>query len=314
MGLHVIVGAGAVGSETARALVEIGHQVRLVSRSGRGPADPGIELVAAPGEDQSRMTELCRGAAALYNCANPAYHRWTTDWPPIAASLLGAAEQTGAGLVTMGNLYGYGPVDRPMTEDIPLRPAGTKARVRARMWADALAAHDAGRVRATEARASDFFGPGLTDTSHLGERVMPRILSGRTIRVVGDPDVAHSWTFVPDVARALSILGTDERAWGHPWHVPTNAPLTQRELIGEASRVAGVTPPRVTPLPHFALRAAGLVSPLIRELEETRYQFVRPFVLDSSAFTNTFGVSPTPMDQALGETVQWWRHRAGVAA
>lgn len=260
------------------------------------------------------MTEICRDAAALYNCANPAYHRWTTDWPPIAASLLGAAEQTGAGLVTMGNLYAYGPVDRPMTEDLPLRPAGKKAGVRARMWTDALAAHDAGRVRATEARASDYFGPGLTDTSHLGERVVPRILSGRTVRVIGDPDAPHSWTFVPDVARALTILGTDDRAWGRPWHVPTNPPLTQREMIGEASRAAGVAGPRVVPLPHFALRAAGLVSPLIRELEETRYQFVRPFVLDSSAFTTTFGVAPTPMDQALGETIRWWRERVAAAA
>ena len=314
MGLHVIVGAGAVGSGTALALVEDGHQVRLVSRSGRGPLHPAIELVAAPAQDQTRLAELCRGAAVLYNCANPAYHRWTTDWPPIAASLLGAAERNGAALVTMGNLYGYGPVDRPMTEDMPLRPAGKKGGVRARMWADALAAHHAGRVRATEARASDFFGPGLTDTSLLGERVVPRLLAGRAVRVIGDPDVPHSWTFVPDVARALSILGTDDRAWGRAWHVPTNAPLTQRELIGEASRAAGVAAPRVAPLPHAAIRAAGLVSPMIRELEETRYQFVRPFVLDSSDFTNTFGMVPTPMDQALRETIQWWQDRARVAA
>ena len=80
----------------------------------------------------------------MYNCANPPYHRWPELWPPLAAAMLAAAERTGAVLVTMSNLYGYGPVDGPMTEDLPLRPTTAKGRVRAAMWHDALAAHQAG--------------------------------------------------------------------------------------------------------------------------------------------------------------------------
>jgi len=57
-----------------------------------------------------RLSPLTAGAATLYNCANPPYHRWLTDWPPLASALLAASERTEALLATASNLYGYGPV------------------------------------------------------------------------------------------------------------------------------------------------------------------------------------------------------------
>jgi hypothetical protein len=44
---------------------------------------------------------------------------------------------------------------------------------------------------------------------------------------------------------------------------------------------------------------AGLFTPLVRELRTTRYQFIRPFVIDASATTEAFGLTPTPLDEAL---------------
>ena len=49
--------------------------------------------------------------------------------------------------------------------------------------------------------------------------------------------------------------------------------------------------------------AAGAVVPLLRELRETRHQFERPFVLDSSRAERTFGLGPTPWEVALQATV-----------
>jgi hypothetical protein len=81
-----------------------------------------------------------------------------TDWPPPAAALLRAAETSGALLVTTGNLYGYGAVDGPMTEGLPLLPNTQKGQVRVRIWNDALEAHRAGRIRTAEVRSSDYLG------------------------------------------------------------------------------------------------------------------------------------------------------------
>ena len=297
MGRHVIVGAGPVGTATATALAAAGHDVTLVTRSGSGPEGPGITRVAADASDPFTLAEATGSADALYNCANPPYHRWPELWPPMATSMLEVAARSGAVLVTMGNLYGYGPVDHPLREDDPLAATGTKGRVRAAMWEEALAAHRAGRVRVTEARASDFFGPGV-DTSHFG-RLVGRLLAGRKVRVLGAPDAPHSWTYVPDVGRTLAVLGTDERAWGRPWHVPSAPALSQRDLAGRFCAVAGAPSASVAAFPAGSLTLAGVVSAQMRELKETRYQFDRPFLLDSSDCTATFGIEATPLDDAL---------------
>ena len=178
MALHVIVGKGPVGMTTAAELVARGHEVRVLSRSGGHVHRRRSSTAGSTPPTPRRSTAAARGAAALYNAVNPAYHRWATDWPPVAAALLAAAERTGAVLVTMSNLYGYGRPSGPMTPETPLAATDVKGRVRIRMWTDALAAHEAGRVRVTEARAADFVGPQVpADHSHL-VRQLPTLRRG----------------------------------------------------------------------------------------------------------------------------------------
>ena len=226
MAKHVVVGAGAVGRGVARVLVADGHDVTIVSGSGRGIDHTGVTAVALDATDGDALTAVTAGAATLYNCANPGhYHRWATEWPPLAASVLAAAERSGAGLVTMSNLYVYGEVDAPIGVDTPMRATGTKGRIRRQMWEDALAAHRAGRLRVTEARASDYIGPESGAQAHLGDRVIPRVLAGKRVRVFGSLDAPHSWAYVPDVSRTLVALGTDDRSWGRAWLVPSTPAL-----------------------------------------------------------------------------------------
>ncbi len=300
MSLHVIVGAGRVGSSTASLLADQGERVRIITRRGGGPEHPAIERVAADATDGDRLTALAAGAVALYNCANPQYHRWLTDWPPLASALLATAERTGAVLATTSTLYGYGPVDTPMTESTPLAATHPKLRIRADMWRAASAAHEAGRIRATEVRASDFIQAQSILTFSLGKP----LLAGSRAYSPAPLDVPHSWTSINDVARMLVTAARDERAWGRAWHVPTNPAMTIRELAQRFTEVAGAPAPKLTVIPHPVMRLVGVFSPMVRELETTRYQFVRPFVIDSSAATATFGLEPEPLDDALRETAR----------
>jgi nucleoside-diphosphate-sugar epimerase len=306
-GRHLVLGAGSVGSAVAEQLASAGAEVVVLTRSGGGPVRAGVERVRGDATDAAELTAAARGAVAVYNCLNPPYHRWQELWPPIDAAVLAAAESSGAVLATVANLYPYGPVQEPMREGQPDRPAGPKARVRAAMTAEALARHRAGRIRAVEVRASDYLGAG--DRSVL-DRVLPRALAGRPVRVIGAADQPHSWTWVPDVARALVAAAAHEPALGLVWHAPTNPPRTQREAVQDHCRAAGIAPVRVGAVPHLALRAAGLVMPVVRELEETRYQFVRPFVLDSAATERELGLAPTPWDQVCRQNVELVGSRA----
>ena len=340
-GSHVVVGAGVIGGRVARLLAERGERVLLVSRSGSGPAvsarggsapavsarggsapvvsarggsgPAGITCVAADAADAAAMARLTGGAAAIYNCVNPSYHRWPADWPPIAASMLAAAERGGSVLVTLSNLYGYGPASRslgsasydrshPMTEATPLAATGRKGRVHARVWQDALAAHQAGRVRAAEVRGSAFVGPGAV--SALGERVVGRIRAGKSVSMLGSADRPHTWSFTEDVARMLVVAGTDPRAWGRAWHVPSPEPRSQRQVIEDFAAAAGSGPTRVSAIPTAVVYAMGLAWPLMRELRETEYQFRHDFIVDSSAAQETFGLAPTPWDEIVAATLR----------
>ncbi|MFI5527297.1 NAD-dependent epimerase/dehydratase family protein [Kitasatospora sp. NPDC051853] len=313
MSLHLIVGHGPAGAATARVLVGQGHRVRVVTRSGRpaqGAEEPGVEHLALDATDPARLAEAAEGAVAIHSCAAPPLHRWAVDWPPLAASLFAAAEASGAVLVLLGNLYGYGPAATgPLTEELPLAATGPKGRTRAAIWEQARALHEAGRIRAVEVRASDFFGPGVTEGGHLAARAVPRLLAGKSVSVLGDPDAPHSWTYLPDVAGALAEAASDERAWGRAWHVPTLPARSAREMVAGLAAAAGTAAPAVRPLPPAVLALAGLFSPLLRELKETRYQFDRPFVVDSSAYEALFTLRATPLDEQFADTVAWWRDR-----
>jgi nucleoside-diphosphate-sugar epimerase len=298
MSEHVIVGAGAVGTATALLLAGQGEHVRVISRHGTGPEHPAIERVAADATDAGKLTELAGGAAALYNCANPQYHQWFTDWPPLASALLTAAERSGAVLASMSNLYGYGPVDGPITQESPLAATHPKLALRARMWQDALAAHQAGRIRATEVRASDYIEVNSLLSTQLGAP----LLKGSRGMSPWPLDVPHSWTSIADCARALATVATSESAWGQAWLVPTNPALTVRQLATRFTEVNGAPAPKLMALPYPVLWASGIFSPMIKELRTTYYQFSRPFVLDSSATTKEFGLEPSPLDDVLRAT------------
>ena len=300
MNTHLVVGAGPIGTRTATLLADAGAHVRIVTRSGSGPDHPGVERVAADAADAPRMRSLAVGATAIYNCANPTYTRWDTDWPPIAASLLEAAASADAVLATVGNLYGYGRVSGPMGHDTPLAPSDHKGEVRVRMWQDALAAHEAGRVRAVEVRASDYADAG--GNSHLS-RNAPAVLAGRTAWVLGAADQPHSWTTTHDTARLLVELASDERAHGQAWLVPTAPPRTLREALSDIAVAADVAQPTVRVLGPRALRVVGLVAPMMRELSETSYQFTAPFIVDDTATRDLVGWGPESWEQTLARVV-----------
>jgi len=302
----LVVGAGVIGSRVAGMLAERGDSVSVVSRHGSEPAGrAGISHVAADAADAGAMARLAEGVSVIYNCVNPPYHRWPADWPPIAASVLAAAERSGAVLVTLSNLYGYGPgrydEAHPMTEATPLAATGRKGRVRARVWQDALAAHQAGRVRVAEVRAADFVGPGAQ--SALGERIVRRVRQGKGVSVLGRAGRPHTWSFTGDVARMLVTAGTDPGAWGRAWHVPSNEPRSQRQVIDDFARAAGVGQVRVGEIPSVVLGGMGLFSPLLREVRETEYQFRDDFVMDSSAAQAAFGLKPAPWEEIVAVTV-----------
>jgi nucleoside-diphosphate-sugar epimerase len=254
--------------------------------------------VSADATDPAVLRKLADGADTLFSCGGPAYHQWRTEWPPLGASLIETAAATGAVLVTTGNLYGYGQPSGPMTEGAPDRPNSVKGEVRAKVWADALAAG----IRTAEVRGSDYLGAGAVSFFTVG--VLPGVLAGKKTAVPADLDAPHSWTFVGDVARTLVAVASDEKAWGRIWHVPTAPPVSVRELSSAAAEIAGAPAPRLSSMPAPVLWLGGLFDQQAREIRELQYQVRAPFVLDSSQAQEAFAIEPVPTADALEETIK----------
>ena len=295
----VVLGAGPVGRAVVARLVASGHHPTVVTRTGT--ALPGAAARAGDLSDPTGARDAVAGASVVFQCAQPPYHRWSQEFPALQRSILSACEAADAPLVVIENLYGYGPVDGPMTEDLPLAATTRKGSIRARMSEELVEAHRAGRVPTASVRASDFIGPGV-DGSAYGARFVTPIVEGHKAQVLGRPEALHSVSYVPDVGDALVAVAADSTSWGRAWHAPTAPAVTQATLVELVATAAG-TAPGFRRIPAVALRLAGLFEPGARETVEMLYEFEHDFVVDSSAFERHFGAAATPLDDAVAATV-----------
>ena len=301
---HLVVGAGPVGRHVAQLLAARGSEVVVVTRSGTDTGIDGVQHLALDASDADALSAAAEGASVLYNCANPGdYTTWDQVWPPLAAALLTAAERSGAVLAITGNLYPYGPVDGAMTEDLPDAATDHKGMLRSSMWAEALALHQAGRIRTVEVRGSDYMGPGVGGNGHVSRQV-PGLLEGKRAWVIGKKDVPHAFTDVQDVARLLVAAAEDETALGRTWNVPSNPAVTQRQALTDVMAAAGRQAPKVSQIPATVFAALALVVPMLRELKQLDYQWTRPYLLDDSAARAHFGMEPTPWDEVCARTLE----------
>jgi len=306
--LVVILGAGPVGQTAARMYKERGLAVRFVTRSGKPM--PEAETVAADIADADALTSAAEGASILLHAAGVPYHRWFAEFPLMQSAVLSAAERLGAVAVFAENLYSYAADTMPMTETSEEKPATKKGALRLKLSQQWLAAPASGRVRAVSVRASDYWGPGATDSpnSHFGARFFPGFEAGKPVAFLGNPDALHSFAYLPDFARALVDASLDEGSWGRPWIAPAMGPTTSRRVAELFAAEAGLKV-KVQALPPFLLKVLGLFHPLVREVSEMLYQFEKEFVVDTSAWTARFGWKATPLDVAVRET---WEHRVAA--
>jgi nucleoside-diphosphate-sugar epimerase len=278
--LHVVAGLGPVGRAVINELLGRRLPVRAIARDTVPGLPREVDVVKADITDPDAVRRAMAGGAVVYHTASAPYDRWPELLPSLMRGLVDGAAATGASIVYADNPYAYGPVDGPLTEDLPYRATGPNGRVRANLAQQLMEAHAAGTVRASIGRASDYYGPwGRQSTA--GERLFDPALAGKSTQVLGNPDLPHTFTYLGDFARGLVTLGTHDEALGEVWHLPSAETLSTREfarLVYEA----GGQPLKLRTMPAALLTVAALFSPMLRAVKEQQYQREAPWVVDHS--------------------------------
>jgi nucleoside-diphosphate-sugar epimerase len=296
---HVVLGGnGVVGRETVAALLRRGERTTSVGR--RPAAVEGARTVTADLLVAAEVSHALTGANVAYLTAGLPYSAriWSKQWPIIVRNAIAAAIAHGTHLVYVDNVYAYGHVDEPMTERAAINPSSRKGEVRAAaLHALNIAAAEHG-LAYTVGRSADFYGPGAT-TSVFNTFALDKIATGRDGTWLFDADQPHSLSYTPDIGSALAILGTDPRARGRVWHLPTAEPLSGREYL----ELAGGRGTSMRVMSRTAMRLGAAFSSGARETLEMSYQYTAPYIFDSSAFETTYGVEATPAADGIARTL-----------
>ncbi|MER7010467.1 NAD-dependent epimerase/dehydratase family protein [Saccharopolyspora sp. NPDC000359] len=304
--LHVVLGAGPAGTTTVDELLSRGLRVRHVNRGPIKNALTGVEVVQADVSDPDQARAATQGAAAIYHAVNVPYHQQVDLMPGIAGSILAAATHHGARLVVLDTLYPYGEADgEAITENTPWAATSRKGRMRAALDQTYLDAHRAGEAEVVLGRSADFYGPRVL-LSTLGATFFPAALAGEPVLAFGDIDLPHSYTYLPDVAQALVDLGTAAPdATGRVWHLPTAPAITTKQVHDLVERLTG------RPLTRQVLEGPTPTGPFdaqfMAEYAELFYQHEIPQNMISTAFEERFDRSPTPLEEGIKNTLDWYR-------
>lgn len=307
---HIIFGTGPVGLAIMQELVKRGEtNIKMVNRSGKGNVPAGVQIIKGDATDPEFTKQVSQGASVIYHALNVLYHQWFEFFPKLNKGMIAAAESSGATLVVMDNLYMHDTrPGKPFTEDMPYDAKTRKGKLRAELAQELLEAHRQGRIKLVIVRASDFFGPGVEASAMGGSRVIVPAIQGKGVQIMGKADVLHTYSYVPDVAKAMVMLGGREEALGKVWHVPVAETLTTRQFIEQIYKETGGTA-KIQPAPKIAVRILGLFNPVVREIVEMLPQFEQDYVMSGDKFKSTFGDIATPLDKAIHETVTYFKNQ-----
>jgi len=306
MAVHTILGAGgAVGNQLSPILVAKKENVRLVSRKPKHAE--GAETFAADITDETQTCNAVKGSSVVYLLAGLQYdiHVWKVSWPKIMTNVINACKETGSKLIFFDNVYMYGKVDGAMTEQTAFNPCSKKGEIRAAIASQLLDEMRAGNINALIARSADFYGPVGFKTSVPNMLVFDNYRRNKKAQWLGDAKVPHSFTYVPDAAKALYMLAKDDKSFGQTWHMPTaDNPLTGEQFIKQAATDMKVFD-NYSILPKWMMQIAGTFNRPIKESVEMLYQSEFPYLFDSSKFNKAFNFEPISYHDGIRETAIW---------
>jgi nucleoside-diphosphate-sugar epimerase len=299
-------GAGFIGSNIARALLERGDDVRVLDDLSTGRRENlegvNVDLLVGTIEDLDTVDAAMQGVEVVFHqAALPSVKRSVDD--PIRThsvnatgtlNILHGARRGGVKRVvyaSSSSAYGNTPV-LPKQEDMspaPLSPYAV-AKLTGEQYCRAFS-HVYG-LETVALRYFNVFGPRQDPASHYAA-VIPlfatALLEGRQPTVHGDGEQTRDFTFIDNVVSAnLLAAGGDERSSGQAMNIACGYRVSLNQLLASLAEIIGVSEVQAN---HTEPRAGD----------------VRDSLADVSKAAELIGYRPlVELDEGLALTVDWF--------
>ena len=293
---------GHIGQAVAKAFVDAGWDVTGMGRSDKHHT-PGVRFVTGDSDSVEQMRAAIGDSDVVVNALNMRYDLWFEGrMEAQMARVVEAMGATGKTMLFPGNIYNFARTDRVMRPDTPQHLETVRGELRVRVEKALEAASNRGDIQVLILRAGDFYGPG--SSGDWFDQIMLREIQSGVVRTAGYAGVAHSWAYLPDLARAFEALaavrstltGFDRFHFaGH--HVTP-------EQMGAAIKKAAPVTVKVKPFTMSLLTIIGWFDPIIREVAKMRYIWKNPMALKDERLEQILGEGfNTPFEAAVAATV-----------
>jgi nucleoside-diphosphate-sugar epimerase len=307
--MKTILGTGQVGLAVMQLLLDKNpnENILLVNRSGKlnTSIPQNVQVTAADVTSKTDMAAIASRSDLIFSCTDMPYDKWAVFYPATANALAYALSETNTKLVFADNLYSYGNVSgKEMNEQIPHSAKTRKGKIRAGVINTLLYSGEPFNNRVAFVKAADFIGPRI-HKGIFGTDFLYNVYHGKKVRLFGNIDLPHTFTYINDFAAAIINVGTANDTYGQVWHVP-NAPALSMDKWVHLFEVITNKKIKKSVTPKFIIKIAGLFNSFIKELYEMAYQFEYPYLVDHNKYTNRFGNHITYPSDIVKETVEWY--------
>ncbi len=307
--MKTILGTGQLGLAIMQLLLDKNpdEKILLVNRTGKLEISipKNVALIAADVTSNTAMKNIAGRSDVIFSCTDMPYDKWADFYPATANALSYALSKTHAKLVFADNLYSYGNVmGKEMNEQMPHSAKTKKGKIRAGVINTLLYSGDEFNNKVAFVKAADFIGPRI-HKGIFGTDFLDSIYHGKTVRLFGNINIPHTFTYINDFAAAMINVGNANDTFGQIWHVP-NAPALSLDKWVHLFEVITNKRIKKSDTPKFIIRIAGLFSPFIKELYEMAYQFEYPYLVNHEKYVSRFGNHATYPSDMVKETVEWY--------
>jgi nucleoside-diphosphate-sugar epimerase len=298
-----IVGAGgSIANCLVPLIIEKNEPLRLLSRSGYSTM--GADCRKVDVSNQKELSLAIKDSKVVILLVGIEYTtaQWQINWPKIMDNCITACIENNVPFIFFDNVYMYGQVEGIMTESTPFNPCSKKGEIRATIASHLLQQIKKNNIRASIARAADFYGPQAEEKSFLHQLVLKNLRAGKKAQWMVNAKVPHAFSYTHDMAKGLYLLAHDENTLNQTWHMPTASPAhTGEEIIALAANLMGQNNKYMN-LSKWMIKSVGWFNKVVGESVEMLYQYEYPYLFSSEKFEKYFNYKPISYEQGLRET------------